>query len=62
MMTGQQMPAAIGRQTVAAHAYGNLVSSAAELQKANTPLSRVKESVSAQIEALAQIRMNVAKA
>jgi hypothetical protein len=61
-MTGQKMPAAIGRQTVASPALRNSACPAAGLQNSNPSLSRVKEPASIQIEALRQPRMNIAKA
>jgi hypothetical protein len=61
MMTGQKMPATIGRQSVASHALGNSLYREAELHE-RPPLSRVKEPPASQIEALLQTRMNIAKA
>src|SRR6266700_481020 len=60
MMTGQKMPVAIGRQNVASQAFGNPISRDPEPQRPS--LSRVKEQASAQIEALLQTRLNIAKA
>ncbi len=62
MMTGLEMPLAIGRQAVSSHAFDNSVSTEAELQNGRPPLSRVKEPALIQIAGLLQTRMNVAKA
>jgi hypothetical protein len=61
MMTGQKMPATIGRQNVASHAFGNPLYRETELHVRQS-LSRVKDPAPTQIEALLPTRMNIAKA